>query len=50
MPFVRGRVLDLGWALHNGSLTEIAFSSEGRGLLTFNGTPHLRDPSLVTSV
>ena len=45
-----GRVLDLSWSLHNGSLTELAFSSEGMGLLTFNSTPHLRDPALVTSV
>jgi broad specificity phosphatase PhoE len=44
------RVLDLSWSLHNGSLTEVAFSSEGMGLLSFNGTPHLRDPALVTSV
>lgn len=43
-------ILDLGWALHNGSLTELAFSSEGKGLVTFNNTPHLRDPALVTSV
>jgi broad specificity phosphatase PhoE len=45
-----GRVLDLSWSLHNGSITELAFSGDGLGLLTFNGTPHLRDPALVTSV
>jgi broad specificity phosphatase PhoE len=44
------RVLDLSWALHNGSLTTIVFSEHGTGLESFNATPHLEDPSLVTSV
>lgn len=44
------RVLDLSWALHNGSLTTLVFSPQGVGLESFNGTPHLDDPRLVTSV
>jgi broad specificity phosphatase PhoE len=44
------RVLDLSWALHNGSLTTLVFSSQGIGLESFNATPHLDDPRLVTSV
>jgi broad specificity phosphatase PhoE len=43
------RVLDLSWSLHNGSLTEVAFSEHGHGLSVFNATPHL-PPELVTSV
>lgn len=44
------RVLDLSWALHNGSITTLVFSSQGIGLESFNATPHLDDPRLVTSV
>ncbi len=44
------RVLDLSWALHNGSLTTIVFSPQGLALESFNATPHLDDPRLVTSV
>ena len=44
------KVLDLSWALYNGALTELAFSAQGWGLVRFNGTPHLRDARLVTSV
>jgi broad specificity phosphatase PhoE len=44
------RVLDLSWSLHNASVTELAFGEDRRGLVTFNGTPHLRERRLVTSV
>lgn len=54
------KVLDLSWSLHNASLSELAFSEDrGRersstlthlGLVSFNGTPHLRDAGLITSV
>ena len=52
-------VLDLSWSLYNGALTEIACSERGHRseapnggwrLVSFNGTPHLRDAKLVTSV
>jgi broad specificity phosphatase PhoE len=44
------RVLDLSWALYNGSVTELDFSGDRWGLRTFNTTAHLDDRRLVTSV
>ncbi len=44
------RVLDLSWSLYNASVTELDFTGERWGLRTFNGTPHLVDKRLVTSV
>jgi broad specificity phosphatase PhoE len=44
------RVLDLSWSLYNGSLTELGLTGDRWGLRRFNGTPHLRDRRLVTSV
>jgi broad specificity phosphatase PhoE len=44
------RVLDLSWSLYNGSVTELDFTGERWGLRTFNGTAHLLDERLVTSV
>jgi broad specificity phosphatase PhoE len=44
------KVLDLSWAAYNASMTELAFAGERWGLRTFNATPHLREPRLVTSV
>ncbi len=44
------RVLDLSWALYNGSVTELDFSGARWGLRTFNATAHLTDKRLVTSV
>jgi broad specificity phosphatase PhoE len=44
------KVLDLSWSLYNGSITELDFTGERWGLRSFNATPHLRDPRLVTSV
>jgi broad specificity phosphatase PhoE len=44
------KVLELSWSLHNGSTSELAFSEAGWGLRTFNATPHLRGPRLLTSV
>jgi broad specificity phosphatase PhoE len=44
------RVLDLSWALYNGSVTELDFTGDRWGLRSFNGTAHLRDRRLVTSV
>jgi broad specificity phosphatase PhoE len=43
------KVLELSWALFNGSVTELNFSSTGFGLLRFNATHHLAG-DLVTSV
>jgi broad specificity phosphatase PhoE len=44
------KVLDLSWALHNGAISELAFSESSFGLRSFNGVPHLREARLVTSV
>ena len=44
------KVLDLSWSLHNASLSELAVSEDRWGLVSFNGTPHLRDGALITSV
>ena len=44
------KVLELSWSLNNGSLSELTISRERNNLHTFNATPHLRDPKLVTSV
>lgn len=44
------RVLDLSWAIHNGSLSSVVFSPQGLALESFNATPHLTDARLVTSV
>jgi broad specificity phosphatase PhoE len=43
-------VLDLSWSLHNGSVSELAFSDGRWGMRTFNAIEHLTDPALVTSV
>jgi broad specificity phosphatase PhoE len=43
-------VLDLSWSLYNGSITELAFTESRWGLRTFNATPHLRSPELITAV
>jgi broad specificity phosphatase PhoE len=40
------RVLDLSWALYNGSITELEFRDDTWGLRTFNGTPHLPEALL----
>ena len=44
------RVLDLSWALYNGSVTELDFSGDRWGLRSFNTTAHLGDKRLITSV
>jgi len=44
------RVIDLSFALHNASLSELARSSDGWALRSFNATPHLADRRLITSV
>ena len=44
------KVLDLSWAAYNASMTELAFGSGRWGLRTFNATPHLKEPRLVTRV
>ena len=44
------RVLDLSWALYNGSVTELDFTGDRWGLRSFNTTGHLVDKRLVTSV
>jgi broad specificity phosphatase PhoE len=44
------RVLDLSWALYNGSVTELDFTEDRWGLRSFNTTAHLGERRLVTSV
>jgi broad specificity phosphatase PhoE len=44
------KVLELSWAAYNASLTELALGAGHWSLRTFNATPHLRDPRLVTRV
>jgi hypothetical protein len=44
------RVLDLSWSLYNASITELDFTGERWGLRSFNGTPHLREKRLISSV
>jgi broad specificity phosphatase PhoE len=44
------RVLDLSWSLYNASVTELDFTGERWGLRSFNGTPHLREKRLISSV
>ena len=44
------RVLDLSWALYNGSVSELEFREDRWGLRTFNGTAHLSDERLLTAV
>lgn len=40
--------LDLGWAIANASITEFRYSGDRFSLFSFNTTPQLADPSLVT--
>jgi broad specificity phosphatase PhoE len=44
------KVLDLSWALHNGAVSELFFSDGKWGMRSFNETPHITDPSLITAV
>lgn len=44
------RVLDLGFSLYNGSVSELTVRDGRATVVTFNGTPHLADPELVTAV
>lgn len=44
------RVIDLSLVLRNTSLTEVAWSSQRRSLVSFNSLPHLPDPSAATGV
>ena len=44
------RVLDLSWSLYNASITELDFTGERWGLRSFNGTPHLGEKRLISSV
>ncbi len=44
------RVLDLGFSLYNGSISELTVRDGRASVVTFNGTPHLADPALVTAV
>jgi broad specificity phosphatase PhoE len=44
------RVLDLSWALYNGSVTELDFTGDRWGLRSFNTTSHLDERRLITSV
>jgi broad specificity phosphatase PhoE len=40
--------LELGWVIANGSITEFRFSGDKFSLATFNATPHLSEPALVS--
>jgi broad specificity phosphatase PhoE len=44
------RVLDLSWALYNGSVSELDFTGDRWGLRSFNSTGHLGGGRLITSV
>jgi broad specificity phosphatase PhoE len=44
------KVLDMSWAAYNASLTELAFGAGRWGLRSFNTTPHLHEPRLLTRV
>jgi broad specificity phosphatase PhoE len=43
------RMLDLAGVVRNASVTELAFTRTRLTPMTFNGIPHLPDPSTVTS-
>lgn len=43
-------ILSLSWRVRNGSLTEVVFSNGRLTLDTFNATPHLGEPRLLTFV
>lgn len=40
--------LRLSWVVANASLTELRYRQGEVGLITFNGTPHLDDPALIS--
>jgi len=44
------KVLDLSWSLYNSSVTELDFADDRWGLRSFNGTAHLHDRRLISSV
>ncbi len=43
-------IMDLSWQLYNASLSEIAVSHKGRGMVSFNQIPHLPTAELLTKV
>jgi broad specificity phosphatase PhoE len=43
-------MMELSWKLRNASLSEIAFSDERLGMVSFNATPHLHKPHLISLV
>ncbi len=42
------KTLELSWMMHNGAYAEFLFAGDRFSLSTFNASPHLRDPSLLT--
>ncbi len=40
--------LDLGWVTRNTSISEFRFSTKGFALYSYNETPHLNQPEMVT--
>ncbi len=44
------RVIDLSAVVRNTSLTELQWSGRRRGLVSYNGLPHLADPRHATAV
>lgn len=40
--------LDLGWSISNSSITEFRYSGEKFSLASFNVTPHINEPSLIS--
>lgn len=43
-------IMDLSWQLYNASISEIAVSPKGRGMVSFNQIPHLHTAELLTKV
>lgn len=45
----KAQAVELNWRVRNASVSELMFARSGRlSLDTFNGTPHLTDPKLVS--
>lgn len=42
------RTLGLAWRLRNSSVSEFLFSDERWSMVSFNSTPHLADPEMIT--
>ncbi len=43
-------IMDLSWQLYNASVSQIAFSEKGFGMVSFNNVPHITTADLLTMV